>query len=86
MPVRLSPKVKNFPHYLFGSFERHRHALKDVSHHLSVTQNALMHDWNVLIGRGAQDQARRRQNDARLCVRDWRGFLVHRHRIPRFST
>jgi hypothetical protein len=70
-------EAEKLPHHLACSFQRHRYALKDVAHHLAVTQNPLMHDRDVLLGRGAQDQARRRQNDDRLLLGNRRGSIVH---------
>src|SRR5947208_15114954 len=44
---------EEFSHHLFGSFLRHWHSLKNVTHHIAVTQDPLVHARNVLFGGAA---------------------------------
>jgi hypothetical protein len=71
-PVRLLPKVKNL-------------RMKCKAHHIAVAEDQILQDRYIPFDRGAQNQARRRQDDERLLFRYWRGLLVHQVAIRQFT-
>ena len=50
-------------HEMLGLAACHRHAGKGVAHHLAVSENPLLENRNVVLGRRTEDQPRRRQDD-----------------------
>jgi hypothetical protein len=82
-PGEAVAKREESPHETFGSFFRHRLSGKGITHHITVAENSLLQDRDIVLGRSAEDQTRRRQNDDRFVAGC--GIVIHRLVIWQFA-
>ena len=83
-PGKTVAEGEKLSHHRFGRLFRHR-PVKNVTHHIAVTEDPLPHDRDIRLGGSAQDQAGRRQDNDRLFLRCWRAFVVHYAAIRQFG-